>query len=237
MEQLPGPEEAWQKALKYFHRERYYQAQQLLKDFVLNYSGSAMIDSAQFYLGLTTFELEDYLAAAEEFKRVETNYPFSKLVGDAAYYEAFCYYSLAPHYQLDQAYTTQALDAFQRFLEEHAGHALQDSGYKYISRCRDKLGHKEFAATKLYFDVEEYASVVLYADYVLSNYYDTQWAAPAQFLKARSFEKLKDYNRARQEYQTYLDKYPDSKNSAAARRALSRVPHAAQAQSSPATAP
>ncbi len=237
MEQLPGAEEAWQKALNYFHHERYFRAQQLLKDFVLNYSGSAQIDSAQFYLGLTTFELDDYLAAAEEFKRVETNYPFSKLVGDAAYYEALCYYTLAPHYQLDQTYMTQALDAFQRFLEEHAGHALQDSAYAYISRCRDQLGHKEFAATKLYFDLGEYASVVLYADYVLSNYYDTRWAPPAQFLKARSFEKLKDYGRARQEFQTYLDKYPNGPAAAAVRRALNRLPQSAQAQNSPPETP
>ena len=221
---LPGAEEAWQKAQNYFQRERYYQAQQLLKDFVLNYSGSTMIDSAQYYLGRTTFELEDYITAAEEFKRVLTNYPFSKLVGDAAYYEARCYYEQAPGYQLDQTFTNQALDAFQRYLEEYTGHALQDSGYHYLAQCRDKLSHKEYAAAQLYYTLSEFASSVLYCDDILANYYDTQWAEPAQFLKARSFDALKDRVRARQEYQTYLEKFPGGRNADAARRALTGLP-------------
>jgi outer membrane protein assembly factor BamD len=230
--ELPGPDEAWQRIQHLMQRERFFRAQQLLKDFVLNYSGSAMIDSAQFSLGLATFQLEDYVTAAEEFKRVETNYPFSKLGGDAAFYEALCYYKQAPGYQLDQSSTTQALDAFQRFLEEHSGHSLQDSAYKYIGLCRDKLGHKEFAAARLYYDLDEFASAVLYCDGVLSNYYDTQWAHAAQFLKARSFSALKDRVRARQEYQTYLDKYPQGEHAAAARRALSGLPRSAETQSS-----
>ncbi len=230
--ELPGVEESWQKALNLFERERYYQAQQLLRDFVLNYPGSIMIDSAQFYLGRATFELEDYLVAAEEFKRVITNYPFSKLAGDAAYWEARSYYVQAPGYQLDQTFTTQALDAFQRYLEEYPGHVLQDSAYALIARSRDKLAHKEFAAARLYHDLGEYASVVLYADEILANYYDTQWAAPAQFLKARSFDALHDVTRARREYQAYLDKYPQGDRADTARRALAALPPPSEVGSS-----
>ena len=222
--ELPGAEESWQRAQHLFERERYYQAQQLLRDFVLNYPGSIMIDSAQFYLGRATFELEDYLVAAEEFKRVVTNYPFSKLAGDAAYWEARSYFVQAPGYQLDQTQTTQALEAFQRFLEEYPAHSLQASAYDLIAQARDKLGHKEYAAARLYFDLGEYASVVLYADAILANYYDTQWAAPAQFLKARSFDALRDVARARQSYQAYLDKYPQGDRADAARRTLSTLP-------------
>jgi outer membrane protein assembly factor BamD len=199
---------------------------------VLNYSGSTVIDSAQFFLGRTSFELEDYATATEEFKRVVSNYPFSKLVGDAAYYEARCYYEQAPGYQLDQTRTSEALDAFQRFLEEYPGHALKDTAYMYIGQCRDKLSHKEYAAAQLYHTLNEYASAVLYCDDILSNYYDTQWADPSQFLKARCFDALKDYTRARQEYQTYLDKYPQGNHADSARRALRGLSRPASAQNS-----
>lgn len=218
--------------MNYFQREKYSRAQQLLKDFVLNYSGSTMVDSAQFYLGRCTFELEDYVTAAEEFKRVVTQYPFSKLVGDAAFWEARSYYQQSPSYPLDQAYTTQALDAFQRFLEENAGHALSDSGYKYIALCREKLSHKEYAAAKLYYDLGEFASAVLYCDGIRENYYDTPWADPAQYLKARCFAALGNRSRALQEYQEYLEKYPAGKHADTARRAVAGLSDYRSQQSS-----
>jgi outer membrane protein assembly factor BamD len=206
-----------------FHREKYFQTQQLLKDFVLNYSGSPQVDSAQFYLGRCTFELEDNLTAADEFKRVVSQYPFSKLVGDAAYWEARSYFEQSPAYGLDQTCTKQALDAFQRYLEDYAGHALNDSAYQYITQCRNKLARKEYSSAKLYYDLGEYASSVLYGDGILANYYDTQWAEPAQYLKARCFDALGNHTRARQEYETYLEKYPSGKHAGTARRALASL--------------
>ncbi len=220
---IPPPEETWRKAMNYFHREKYFQAQQYLKDFALNYSGAPQVDSAQFYMGLCSFQLDDYLTAADEFKRVVSQYPFSKLVGDAAYWEARAYYDLAPSYALDQTYTKQALDAFQRYLEDYAGHALNDSAYKYISLCREKLARKDYGAARLYYDLGEYASCVLYANSILENYYDTSWADPAQYLKARSYEELGDRARARQEYQNSLEKYPSGKHADSARRAVASL--------------
>jgi outer membrane protein assembly factor BamD len=207
-----GPEEAWHKAKALFERERYSKAQQVLRDIVLNYSGSAIIDSAQFYLARTYFEMgNDYLAAADEFHKMQEQFSSSALGGAAQFWEARSYFEQAPSYQLDQSYTTKALQGFQRFLEEHPGDALADSGYHYLALCRDKLAHKEYAAANLYFDLGEYASSILYADVVLSNYYDTIWAGPAQFTKGRGYYELKDWTRARQELQSYLDKYPQGK--------------------------
>jgi outer membrane protein assembly factor BamD len=215
-----GPEDAWQKARNLFERKRYFRAQETLRDIVLNYPGSAMIDSAQFLLGRCSFEMGDYVSAADEFQRVVDKYAYSKLVGDAIYYAARSLYEEAPVYQLDQDYTNRALQGFQRFLEEHPGHALSDSGYHYLESCREKLARKEYAAAVLYRDLGEYASAVLYADVILDNYYDTSLAGPAQFLKGRSFFALHDWERARKELQLYLDKYPDGRFAVRARQML-----------------
>lgn len=216
-----GPSESWQKALDLFQKERYYRAQQVLRDIVLNYSGSAIIDSAQYYLALCSFHLADYLTAADEFHRLTERYPYSKLTGDAVFFEARCYYEESPGYPLDQGYTNKALQGFQRFLEEYAGHALLDSGYRYLSLCREKLARKEYAAASLYFDLAEYASAILYADVVLDNYYDTPLAEPALYLKGRSYHSLKEWPRARKELQLYLDKYPQGKHVVRVKQLLS----------------
>ena len=221
--QTLGPEDSWQKARHLFERGRYYRAQEVLRDIALNYPGSAMIDSVQFLLGRCSFEMGDHLTAADEFQRVVDKYPYSKLVGDALFYAARSLYEEAPAYQLDQDYTTRALQGFQRFLEDHPGHALTDSGYHYLSLCREKLARKEYSAALLYHDLGEYASAVLYADVILDNYYDTSLAGPAQFLKGRSFFALRDWERARKELQTYLDKYPDGRFALRARQMVSQA--------------
>ncbi|RPH93413.1 outer membrane protein assembly factor BamD [candidate division KSB1 bacterium] len=215
-----GPNESWQKALNLFHQERYYRSQQVLRDIVLNYSGSAIIDSAQFYLALCSFHLADYLTAADEFHRLVERYPYSKLTGDAVFFEARCYYEESPVYQLDQEFTGKALQGFQRFLEEYAGHSLLDSGYRYLSLCREKLARKEYAAASLYFDLAEYASAILYSDVVLDNYYDTPLAESALFLKGRSYHALKEWARARKELQLYLEKYPQGKHTVRVKQML-----------------
>jgi outer membrane protein assembly factor BamD len=201
----------WTRAMELFNRERYYRAQALLRDITLNYSGSAVIDSAYFYLGRTSFELRDYLVAADEFKRVVTRFPSSTLAGDAAYYEALSYFELAPPYPLDQQYMTQSFDAFQRFLEDYSDHALKDSAYAYMTLAREQLGKKQYVAAELYFQIGEYASAILYAQAVLANYYDTSHAESAQFLIGKCYYYLKDWKRAREEFDNYLRRFPDGR--------------------------
>lgn len=215
-----GSEEAWLKAKQLFARERYARAREILRDIALNYSGAAMIDSAQFYLGRTSFELGDYLIAADEFHRVVDQFPYSDVAGDAMYYEARSYYEEAPSYQLDQAYTHKALERFQQFLEDYASHSLSDSGYMYLNRCREKLARKEYSAAQLYHNLGEYASAILYANVVLDNYYDTAYAPAALFLKGRSYFALKDWDRARRELKAYLDGNPRDRFRVRARQLL-----------------
>jgi outer membrane protein assembly factor BamD len=219
-ELIAGPDVAWQKAKNLFAHEHYLKAQQVLKDITLNYPGSAIIDSVQFLLGRTSFEMNQYVTAADQFHKLVEQYPQSTVGGDAEYWEARSYYEMAPNYQLDQDNTDKAVQGFQRFFEDHPQHALTDSAYKYLGLCRDKLAHKVYAAAKLYYDLDEFASAVLYADVVLSNYYDTSWADPAQFLKARSFFDLPDWERARKELQTYIEKYPQGQSTGKAKEML-----------------
>lgn len=234
---LPGPMEAWERAQRYMERERYTRAQEILRDIVLNYSGSAIIDSAQFYLGVATYRLEDYVVAAEEFNRVVDQYPFSSLCGDAIYYRALCYFQQSPAYPLDQTYTDQAIQGFQRFLEDYPGHALTDSSYRYLALCRDKLGKKVYSAARVYYDLGEYASAILYADIVLDNYYDTSVAGSAQFLKSRSYFAVKDWERARRELELYLEKYPAGRFTVRTQQMLSEIARNLSKSTPVATAP
>jgi len=206
-----GVDADWTRAKDLFARERYFRAQQLLRDITLNYSGSTIIDSAYFYLARAGFEQGDYLVAADDFKRLVQQFPSSELAAGANYYESRCYFELAPDYRLDQSYTEQALGGFQRFLEDYPQSEYADSGYAYIDKCRDKLAHKSFAALKLYFKLQEYASCVIYADALLTDYYDTSWADEAAYDKIRSLVKLEEREKAQTAVSDYQRRFPDGK--------------------------
>lgn len=201
----------WERAKDLFARERYFRAQQLLRDITLNYSGSEIIDSAYFYLARAGFEQRDYIVAADDFRRLVQQFPSSKLASGAAYYESRCYYELAPDFRLDQAYTEQAFSGFQRFLEDYPQSEYADSGYVYISKCRDKLAQKSFAALKLYLKLEEYASTVIYADALLTDYYDTPWAEEAAYDKIRALIKLDETERALAAVTDYQRRFPEGR--------------------------
>jgi outer membrane protein assembly factor BamD len=206
-----GAEADWNRAKSLFERERYYRASQLLRDITLNYSGSAFVDSAYYYLALSGFEQEDYFVASDDFRRLVQQFPSSELAGNAAYYEARCNYEMAPDYRLDQTFTEQAFDQFQRYLEDYPQNVLADSAYKYMSLCRDKLAKKQFMAMKLYLKLEEYASAVIYSDALLSDYYDTKYADEAAFDKVRSLVKLKENEKAVAAIADYKRRFPSGK--------------------------
>lgn len=223
---------AWIRAKDLFERGKYYRAQELLKAIALNYSGSEFIDSSQFMVGRCSFELGDHLVAADEFRRVITQYPTSKVAGEAAYYEARSMYELSPAFTLDQETTERALDAFQRYLEEYPGHAQADSAYKYLGLAREKLAHKDYAAAELYSRMEEYSSAALYADLVLSDYYDTSWSEPALFLKGETLLKLGEFGQARDVLTDYITRYPDGRSVERAKTLIATATKRAQLQTS-----
>ncbi len=206
-----GAEADWLRAKKLYERERHYRASQLLRDITLNYSGSAFIDSAHYYLGRAGFEKHDYFVAADDFRRLVQQFPSSILAGNAAYYEARCYFELGPDFRLDQSYTEQAFDGFQRFLEDFPQNEFADSAYVYMSKCRDKLARKTFMALKLYMKVQEYASAVIYADAMLSDYYDTSYADESAFDKVRALIKLKETEKALAAITDYKRRFPSGK--------------------------
>ena len=76
-----------------------------------------------------------------------------------------------------------------------------------IGKCRDKLAHKEFFNARLYHKMKEYPAARIYYDLVLSNYYDTPYAAKAQYYKALSYQNEKNWTDAINEYSAYLDKF------------------------------
>ncbi|MCX6639228.1 MAG: tetratricopeptide repeat protein [bacterium] len=111
-------DEEWKVAKTFFEYEKYLDAIDVLTNFTLNYSGSTLIDSAQFLLGESHFAVGEYILAASEYRRLVQNLPQSPLVDDAYLKIILCDFYLSPRFELDQKYTKETLSALQDFQDQ-----------------------------------------------------------------------------------------------------------------------
>jgi len=99
--QLP-PSLRYDYAVKLYNNKDYQEALKEFQAIVLQYPGNAIVDSAQYYLGMTHYQRAEYILGAYEFSRLIKNMPSSKLVPISQYMLAECYYKLSPYFELDQ---------------------------------------------------------------------------------------------------------------------------------------
>lgn len=114
-------EEQWEIAKAYFEREKYLDAMDLLTLFTLNFSGSTLIDSAQYLMAECHFVLQEYILAEAEYARLVQNFPQSPLVDDAWLKIILCNFYMSPRHDLDQKYTEKTVGAIQDFQDMYSG--------------------------------------------------------------------------------------------------------------------
>jgi outer membrane protein assembly factor BamD len=138
------------------------------------------------------------------------NMPQSPLVPESQYMLGESYYQLSPRPALDQEYTLKALREFQSFVEEYPLSPHRTDAEKKIAELRDKLACKEWLNAELYRKMQEYTSSLIYYDVILERYYDTDYAEKALFGKALVYLKMKEYDKAKEQFLAFRDKYPNS---------------------------
>ena len=203
------PEQRYQFALKLYNNRNYEDALKEFQSLVLQYPGSTIVDSSQFYLGQTRFQREEYIMAAYEYSRLIKNMPASKLVPEAQYMLAECYYRLSPDYSLDQKYTIKAIQELQAFIDFFPTDSKVPDAEKKIAEMNDKLAHKEYYTAYIYTKLEYYNAAIAYYDNVIDNYHDTQYAPMALYDKIKLLVQRKRNSEALTNIAKFLDKYPN----------------------------
>jgi outer membrane protein assembly factor BamD (BamD/ComL family) len=112
-------EELWQLAQEQFRYENYLNAIDILSSFTLNYSGSTMIDSAQYLLAESHFALGEYILAESEYNRLLQNMKQSSLAPQAELKIVLCNAYSSPPSGLDQNFTEKAVATAQNYLEDY----------------------------------------------------------------------------------------------------------------------
>ena len=205
-----NPDEAFRYLKGVYDKDDYLSAANGFDFYTLNYSGSSLVDSAQFMLGMSHLKLKEYLLAANAFEELYRRFPRSPLVPDAMYMIGDCYWRLSPKYSLDQEYTNKALDALQAFIDYFPDYTERvREAQDLIEACREKLAHKEYANGVIYLKMKDYGAAVIYFQSVVDMYYDTDWAPRSAYNLGVSYASNEMFEEAEEAYRIYIVKYPD----------------------------
>lgn len=201
-------DERMKAAVEFFEKGKYFDAKTQFRILTLSYGGTTVADKAQFYLAECHFNLKEYILSAAEYERLIKLYPSSQYVDDAKYKLGLSYFELSPKYSLDQEYTQLAIQHFQEFLEEYHNSDLVSQVEKMLLETRNKLAHKKYSSAEQYRKMGEYRAAIIYYNMVLSDYYDTEYAAKAQYYVGECYRKQKEYSDSVREFALFIDKYP-----------------------------
>lgn len=205
-----NPESAFLLAKSSYDKKEYLDAIDEFSLIKLKFSGSSIMDKAIFYLAMSYFKNDEFILAVYEFETIIRSYPTSPLVEEATFYTAMCYYKLSPDFSLDQAYTKLALASFLDYMELYPSgknRALADARSKEM---KNKLAYKAFKSADMYFDLGNYKSSLVYYDYVLNEFFESEYADDALYGKIQALIKKKQLSEAATEIERFEKRFPRS---------------------------
>jgi len=204
-----GSQERLDYAIKLYNDEDYELAITELQSLILQYPGNAVVDDAQFYLGMTRFKRGEFILAAFELSKLIKNMPVSEFVPQAQLMLAESYYELSPNYTLDQKYTKKAVEEYQAFLDFFPANPNVPEAEKKIRELNDKLAQKEYNNALIYEKLEYYTAAMRYYDSVVDVYHDTQYAPMALYNKINLLRSRDRDREALDEIAKFLQRYPN----------------------------
>jgi outer membrane protein assembly factor BamD len=210
-----GPQERLQQAIQIYNEEDYMDAVNEFQSLLLQYPGSAIIDDAQYYLGMSRFKRREYILAAYEFSRLIRSMPASEYVPEAQYMLAESYYKLSPNYNLDQQYTLKAIEEYQAFIDFFPLSEKVPEAEKKIDELNNKLARKSFTIATIYQKMDYYKASIKYYDEVVETYHDTPYAAQASYRKILLLMDRDKHDEALAEVNKFLKLFPNDKNTTA----------------------
>jgi len=203
-------ENRYRIGMEEFNDEDYEAAIEEFKVVSLQYQGSKVADSAQYFMAQCRYMRKEYILAAFEYDILIRNMPYSIFVSRSRFGRATCFYELSPESYLDQDYTRKGIDEYQAFLEYHPADTLVPLAEKRILELNTKLAKKDFESGMTYMHMEYYKAAMYYFDLILDKYHDTEYAEPALFKKVEALTNRKKYADAKEAVNKFLTKYPAS---------------------------
>lgn len=223
----------YKTAIVYYNNEEFVKASTLFEQLGPIYVGTSKAQTIDYYKAYCSYGQGLYLQAQYEFERFTQQYGDSSYAEECLYMSAFCYYKQSPKPRLDQLPTKDAIDAFQLYINRFPNSTRVDECNGLIDELQNKMVYKSYLSARNYYDRGKHPSAIVALKNSLKDYPGSKYREDLMFmllqsryeLASRSVEskKLERYNNAQEEYFSFIDEFPKSKNSLAASTIASRV--------------
>ncbi len=197
------PDDEFERALGFFENKKLRQAAEAFERILFYHPSSEYVDDAQYWLARTYFEKREYDQAISEFDYLIKNFATSGFLEEAYLYRAKSYFLKAPSYEKDPTEINNAISLFDQFLTKFPNSKFTDEIRDMILSARNKLAKKEVENGKLYIKLSEPDAALLYFEYVIENYPETEVSNEAKYLAATLYEN-KDKEKALKLYDELL---------------------------------
>lgn len=214
-------------AKRAYDERKYLQAATVLNDVITPLRGGPKGEEALFLLGMSYYENKDYLNSAVYFKTYYNRYPKGKYAELARFYSGYGYYLSSPDPQLDQANTRKGIEELQGFIDFFPRSDKVTLAQNAIYELQDKLTLKELQNAQLYYNMgnflgNNYRAAVITAQNALKNYPYSKYREDFEMLILKSKfqeanqsvaeKKEERYRDVIDEYFSFVNNYPNSKN-------------------------
>jgi outer membrane assembly lipoprotein YfiO len=157
-------------ALELYKKQKYSRVKTLLEDVKIQCSGSPVIDSVLYYLGMSDMHMKAYVDARTEFEALAQDFPNSPFYEEAQFRIGLSVYRQSHTSSRDQTETKEAIRLLRDFLETYPDGNMADSASKYLNDAVEKLAQKEFDNARFYEKIHEPEAAVMYYKSFVNEY-------------------------------------------------------------------
>ena len=209
-------EELYDYAARKMEQEDWLDALDGFRAITLSHSGSDIVDDALYHQGEMHIELKEYPLAVLVFRRLISDFPQSPYSDESQYKMAYATFLQSNPAHLTQDKTFEAIRELQFFLEEYPDSEWSAEVHELLQECFDKVAEKDYRIGNLYYKLKDWEAARLYFTELLEAYPMSNWASRAQYEIAESYAREGKLGEAIDQYEIFLQSYPENERSAEA---------------------
>ena len=185
-------------------------AVEVLERLHISYGDWVRLPDAGMLLAQAHFENDDYLTARSEYRRFLDRFAAHARAPEAALGECRALAELAPAPQRDQGYTEEAIGVCTNVVADYAGTPQADAAEQLRADLRYTMAEKEYLNANHYFRRRQYDSAIIYYQFVVDLYPETEFAPRALLGLFRANEAIGYSDLAVEARDRLLQDYPES---------------------------
>jgi len=208
-------------AFDYYEQKKYSKADILFEEVLPLIQGAPEAEKGSFYHAYCKYYLGDYTLSTYQFQKFYETYARSQYAEEAMYMHAVSLYADSPVYTLDQTNTLNAAVALQNFINTYPNSKHLDESTNLITELRQKMEKKAFESAVLYAKIGNHKAALVAFNNFQRGFPDSDYneeiayhKVESAYLLAQQSIEIKQKERFQEAitfYETFLDRYPQSK--------------------------